>query len=315
MDDNGETFAGQAMVFEPQMLASFDHRTGDVNEMQFLNADLLAVASSDGSVTLLKVQKDIVGSATPSTGISLSKANHWPKIHTSCNGLSVSGDHIMSIGNEGKMFLLNVKRQSPIQTFAKADSGSLSCALFLRQDQIAAANSRGQVKIWDLRVGNTQDKQEPAKVCHLAMDLVGVTSLAKHPTQPHVLVGGGSNGVLGFWDLRGTQDYPLSVVKAHSEAVSEVHFHDQQPDHMFSCSQSGETWHWNGSHLKLSTAGPNQKVNSCIWLNSEMVKNRIDTKPMMTKQALPINSMSIMGQSVLVAGDSEAIFLIPDIGL
>ena len=50
----------------------------------------------------------------------------------------------------------------------------------------------------------------------------------------------GSNGVLAFWDLRGQQDYPLSVVKAHSDAVSEVHFHDHQPDHMFTCSQSGD---------------------------------------------------------------------------
>ena len=52
-----------------------------------------------------------------------------------------------------------------------------------------------------------------------------------------------------------------------------------------------------------------------IWLNSELVKNRVDTKPMMAKQALPVNSMSIQGSSVLVAGDSEANFVIPDVGL
>ena len=52
-----------------------------------------------------------------------------------------------------------------------------------------------------------------------------------------------------------------------------------------------------------------------IWLNSELVKNRVDTKPMMAKQSLPVNSMSIHGSSVLVAGDSEAIFVIPDVGL
>ena len=48
---------------------------------------------------------------------------------------------------------------------------------------------------------------------HLAMDLIGITAIARHPTQPHIFVGGGSNGVLAFWDLRGHQDYPLSVVK------------------------------------------------------------------------------------------------------
>ena len=52
-----------------------------------------------------------------------------------------------------------------------------------------------------------------------------------------------------------------------------------------------------------------------IWLNSELVKNRVDTKPLMAKQALPVNSMSVFGSSILVAGDSEAIFVIPDVGL
>ena len=86
------------------------------------------------------------------------------------------------------------------------------------------------------------------------MNILHHSSMAKHPTQPHIVVGGGSNGVLAFWDLRGSQDYPLSVVKAHSDAVSEVHFHEQQPDHMFTCSQSGDVWHWNGSSVSRNTA-------------------------------------------------------------
>ena len=32
---------------------------------------------------------------------------------------------------------------------------------------------------------------------------IDICSMAKHPTQPHVIVGGGANGVLAFWDLRG----------------------------------------------------------------------------------------------------------------
>ena len=46
----------------------------------------------------------------------------------------------------------------------------------------------------------------------------------------------------------------MSVVKAHTDAVSEVHFHEQQPDHMFSCSQSGDVWHWNGSNVAKNSS-------------------------------------------------------------
>lgn len=260
-------------------------------------------------MTLLKVDKDNFGVGN-STGYKFSQVNKWAQLHSCCNAVSVHGDNILSVGTEGTMALLNGKRSAPLKSYKSADSGSISSALFLRQDQAAAANSRGQVKIWDLR----SNEEQPSKVCHLAMDLVGLSSIGKHPTQPHVIVGGGSNGVLAFWDLRGSQDYPLSVVKAHSEAVSEVHFHDQQPDHLFSCSQNGDVWHWNGSQIGMFT-NPATANNSCIWLNSDVVKNRVDTKPLMAQSALPINSMSIVGSSVLIAGDSEAIFVLPDIGI
>jgi len=313
MEDENSRMGESSCIFEPQLLASFDHRFGDVNEMQFLTSDVLATASSDGSVTLLKIDRDNLTSSIQSTGFKFLQLNKWNKLHSSCNGLSVSGDNIVSVGSGGKMFLLNGRRPAPLRTFNNADSGSISCALFLKQDQVTSANSRGQVKIWDLR----SSEEHPSKTCHLAMDLVGITSMAKHPTQPHIVVGGGSNGVLAFWDLRGSQDYPLSVVKAHADAVSEVHFHEQQPDHMFTCSQSGDVWHWNGSSVSRTTTSGVFSTNSVqnIWLNSELVKNRVDTKPMMAKQNLPVNSMSIHGSSVLVAGDSEAIFVIPEIGL
>jgi len=313
MDDETSRFGESTGLFEPQLLASFDHRFGDVNEIQFLTSDVVATASSDGSVTLLRIDRDSL--TNNSTGYKFVQVNKWNKIHSSCNGLSVNGDSIVSVGSDGKIFLLNGRRPAPLRTYANADSGSICCPLFLKQDQVASANSRGQVKIWDLR----SSEEVPTKTCHLAMDLVGITSMAKHPTQPHVIVGGGANGVLAFWDLRGNQDYPLSVVKAHTDAVSEVHFHEQQPDHMFSCSQSGDVWHWNGSNVAKNSSTTSGVFNTSsvqnIWLNSELVKNRVDTKPLMAKQALPVNSMSIHGSSVLVAGDSEAIFVIPDVGL
>ena len=55
MEDDNTRMGESGDVFEPQLLASYDHRFGDVNEMQFLTSDVVATASSDGSVTLLRV--------------------------------------------------------------------------------------------------------------------------------------------------------------------------------------------------------------------------------------------------------------------
>lgn len=37
----------------------------------------------------------------------------------------------------------------------------------------------------------------------------------KHPTQPHLIVTGGQDGVLGLWDMR-QEKYPVTLLEAHS---------------------------------------------------------------------------------------------------
>jgi hypothetical protein len=79
-----------------------------VNEIQFLTSDVVATASSDGSVTLLRIDRDSL--TNNSTGFKFVQVNKWNKIHSSCNGLSVNGDSIVSVGSDGKIFLLNGRR-------------------------------------------------------------------------------------------------------------------------------------------------------------------------------------------------------------
>ncbi len=211
----------ESQITEPERLTSFDHSFGDVNELQFLTTDVFASASSNGTVSLLRIARE---NNLGSSGISLVQANQWKDLHktklvcSSCNGLSCSGDHIMTAGSDGKIVLLNAKRNSPVRVILSNDSCSFSACLFLKQDEAVAGNNRGQIKLWDLRSAD----ETPSRTCNLSIDIFGATCIAKHPTQPHVLVAGGTDGSIAFWDLRGNQNYPLSVVKAHSGAVSEV---------------------------------------------------------------------------------------------
>ena len=132
--------------------------------------------------------------------------------------------------------------------------------------------------------------------------------------------------MLAFWDLR-TQVHPVTLLNAHEQSVSEIQFHEQQPEHMFSCSQNGDVWHWNGSNisgkifneLNFGNQMTHNHSNSAIldtasqWLNSEAVKNRVETQSMMAQQALPVNSIDVIGNTMLIGGDNEAMYLIPNI--
>ena len=84
-----------------------------MNEIQFLTSDVVATASSDGSVTLLRIDRDSL--TNNSTGFKFVQVNKWNKIHSSCNGLSVNGDSIVSVGSDGKIFLLNGRRPGKVQ--------------------------------------------------------------------------------------------------------------------------------------------------------------------------------------------------------
>merc|ERR1711935_628893 len=86
MDDENSRIGESTGLFEPQLLASFDHRFGDVNEIQFLTSDVVATASSDGSVTLLRIDRDTLANSLQSTGFKFLQINKWNKLHSSCNG-------------------------------------------------------------------------------------------------------------------------------------------------------------------------------------------------------------------------------------
>lgn len=93
------------------------------------------------------------------------------------------------------------------------------------------------------------------------------TSIAHHPTQKHIVVAGGGDGSLTVWDLR-YNTYPTSQLSAHSKSVSEILFHKDRPDNLFSCSISGEVWHWNNtqqSKLKLGKQTRKHDTPSHCW--------------------------------------------------
>ena len=80
----------------------------------------------------------------------------------------VAGENVASVGEDGKIFILNPKHGRPIKTYENADSCSLTSALFVRNDELVVGNMRGQLKLWDLR---SRD-DEPSSTCVLSNNQV-----------------------------------------------------------------------------------------------------------------------------------------------
>lgn len=149
-------------------------------------------------------------------------------------------------------------------TTENADSCSIYCVDFLKHNEIITGNSRGNMKVWDLRNEQNNYPQmtfmlgDQSQVRNLSISpkklknatrhcllnyllkfQTEATAIAHHPTQPHTLIVGGGDGCLTVWDLR-RHTYPVFQASIHSKAISEIAFHKDRPENLFTCSASGE---------------------------------------------------------------------------
>ncbi|XP_011495665.1 PREDICTED: nucleoporin Nup43 [Ceratosolen solmsi marchali] len=279
---------------------------GDVTEMKFISYDHFVASSSLGTVKVLKLQDN------PYPDIK--EESTWDLIHrfnqkepASCTALSTFEQDIVTVGEDGRINLLTAQQNNPVRTIDEADSCSLHCVDFLRHSEILTGNIRGHMKVWDLR----SEQDTPATTIMLSeQSKTEATSIAHHPTQKHIVVAGGGDGSLTVWDLR-YNTYPISQLSAHCKSVSEILFHNDQPENLFTCSISGELWHWNNTqHSKL-----NLDTTDSHWLNNIGNKGKLHVNSLCTPMHKPINSIDINKNTVLFGCDNEAIYIIRNINI
>ena len=297
---------------EPDLLCEVPH-CGDVLDMEFINEELLLVSSSTGSLNLFRFH---------SNSKTIKKFHEWNHLHNfgngakaACTGITVSDDEsIVSVGEDGKINILNLKQRNNIRTLNKQDSCNLNAVKFLTHQEITTVNSTGQLKVWDLREANSH----AARTFLLAGDRVPLHCIDKHPTQPHIVATGGQNGMLSVWDMR--QDkFPVTLLDAHSADMWEVKFHPTHPDNLFSCSEDCQVWHWDGTGMNKGQAGfqsvsmslskqVNQNYTS-PWLVSDAAKHNLDITNLLSCNTMPANSIDILDNTLVCGTDGEAIYV------
>lgn len=118
-------------------------------------------------------------------------------------------------------------------------------------------------------------------------------------------------GSLTIWDLR-HNTYPVNVLNAHEGAVSEIQFHPDHPDQLFSCSSAGEIWHWS-TKSRNSIPGLMSDSELSVWLVPENIKCKLEVFTLMPTLGKPINTLDLNRNKVLCGCDNEAVYLISGI--
>ncbi len=142
--------------------------TAHVFLLQFVNAENVLSASSDGSVRLFHVGRSSgeaeVTERTAWEGLHYGKygftfqrrihilTRYFPSsgVPLSCNGLDCLGDQAVSAGEDGRLFLLSLRHSGaaageggePIRAYDKADSCSLTTAIFVTDHEVRQGQFR-----------------------------------------------------------------------------------------------------------------------------------------------------------------------------
>jgi len=298
---------------EPQKIYELPH-IGDVTDMQYMSPDQLAVASSAGRVSVYRHSHN--GELKP-VGVWDNLHSFGPSDPAPCTCLaSRDAEWLVSGGEDGKLKLVSVGQRQPVQVIGDTDSCTINAVTFLKQMEVLTVNSFGHLKTFDLR-------QEPGKRAKIFTVSEGqhtpLLCMDKHPGQEHVVATGGEDGMLTVWDLR-KEKFPMTLLEAHTGAMWEVKFHPQDPHHLFTCSDDGSLWHWDGSafgsepvsnffHNKGKESDKSEGISS-PWLNLETSRQKLEIASLLPNKSLPVNSLDIETSSLICGTDSETIYSI-----
>ncbi|KAK7494805.1 hypothetical protein BaRGS_00013932 [Batillaria attramentaria] len=296
---------------EPQLLCEVQH-PGNVMDLCFVTQEHIATASSTGSLILYQHHANLQ---------HVQAVQEWMNLHSSsgracpCTAVATCGeDTVVTGGEDGRISLLSPGQTAPVRVLERADSCTINSMTFLKQAEVLTVNAFGQLKIFDLR----QNTDTPAQIFSVTEDHWSLLCVDKHPGQPHVVATGGQDGSLTIWDLR--QDrFPMTALEAHASSMWEVRFHPHHAEHLFTCSEDGSLWHWDGSALTSTldiSAKGGGEVNSkhtghhSPWLGLDASRNKLEITSILPYKSLPVNTLDIEGAMLVCGTDSETIYTV-----
>lgn len=291
-------------IGEPRLLNTLKF-AGSVTDLKVVSDDLIFASSSLGSLCMLKYSED-----------KLLHAHAWENLHhfskgtASATGLSVKGNDIASVGEDGRLCIINFKTQQKVKEIESSDLCSFTTVCYLRHHEIVLGNSVGYLRLLDLRSPSTT----PSCLLLVSREQSGVWSMGVHPSQTHVVATGHEDGSLCVWDMRQDRQ-PVALLQAHSAAVSELLFHPTHPDFLYTCSLDGCVLQWDSSNLRSSTFMDTEQggARGDPWLNCDAKKHKLNIMSLFVQRSCSVNTLDLSGSTLLWGTDKEALYILNNI--
>ncbi|KAJ2337094.1 hypothetical protein GGI00_000453 [Coemansia sp. RSA 2681] len=209
---------------------------GDVQDIVMVSPDIIATASSYGTVSIY----DVHHSASASDSVLKLResvtahrfANGEPAVSTALavQPVNSSDAEIASCGEDGRIAYVPLSRLDGLQAY-EVDSTVVTGVCWPTPAQVAASTRAGQIKLFDRR--------SPAEVSAVFIDPSSNYSLeciASHPSQSFRLAAGTDTGNIMVWDIRNPKKPDSEVLNVHESNVWRVRYHPADSSKIVSCS-------------------------------------------------------------------------------
>lgn len=268
-----------------------------------------------GRITLLKIKKAVDEDTLQEEG----KSELLHRFDASgdaavCTAISVYGKEVATVGEDGRLNIIDTQAHLAIRRSLEADSLSLLSVLYVNPQEVLVANRMGVIRMFDIRSNAEATPAAFMTSCEDEKRSNYVSCLTSHPTQPHIVLAGSEEGSITVWDLR-NPGYPASYLSAHNSPITDIGFHRSDPSKLFTAAEIGELWMWSQNASLAVTSGmePSNTDNSNPWLNGERAKNRISVTSLISDLRKAINSFDSQSSKIMCGSDSEAFYFVDNI--
>ncbi|XP_023161152.2 nucleoporin Nup43 [Drosophila hydei] len=284
---------------------------GDVTGLEFVNDDIFAVGCSDGRLSLFNVhravEEDQIRRIAHSERLHEFKCSH---ANAPCTAINVYGTDVATVGEDGRLNVMNANNLNQVKRTIDADSMSLLTVSYVNQHQVVTANRMGVIRMFDVRTaGDGQPKISFMAACQDTKSSNFVSAMITHPMQQHILICGSEEGSITVWDLRHL-NYPASYLSAHSSPITDIGFHRQDPSKLFTAAEAGEVWMWSEKKQLIDAS---QNDSSSAWLSGDRLRAMVNVDGVLTNIRKAINSFDVHGSRMVCGSDTEAVYIVNDV--
>ncbi|XP_053950590.1 nucleoporin Nup43 [Anastrepha ludens] len=287
----------------------------DITGVEFITNDLPVVSCADGRITILQIKRavedDLLQQKVQSDVLHKFNASGTA---APCTAISVFEKDIATVGEDGRLNIVDANDIRKVLRSIEADSISLTALKYVNPREVLTANRMGVIRLFDVRAAADEVAITAFMTsCEEEKRSNYVSALTSHPTQPHIVLAGSEEGSITVWDLR-QPGFPASYLSAHTSAITEIGFHPREPSKLFTAAENGELWLWKQqSSISISDIEPIGAENVNPWLNGERAKSRINVTSLISNLRKSVNTFDASGSNIICGSDSEAIYFIDSI--